>query len=123
VCGDLDPFAAASDHGEDSALGRNHPHIVLQLRHIFLGRRFFRERPGQHELGLEDRPGSFDPAVQRGRHPAQRRMPDLPLHIGKDLTTIGLVPASVQVLGREPELHDQVARQVLRLDFAPLFPP
>src|SRR6516162_5131248 len=32
--GDLDPFAAAGDYGEDSAPGRDHPHIVLQLRHV-----------------------------------------------------------------------------------------
>ena len=52
---------------------------MLELRHVLFGRRFFRERPRQHELGLEHRPGRFDPAVQRGRHPPQRRMLDLPL--------------------------------------------
>src|SRR5215469_11886642 len=43
---DLDPFTAAGDHREDSTSRGDHPHIVLQLRHIFLGRRLFRERPG-----------------------------------------------------------------------------
>ena len=38
--------------------------------------------------------------VKRSR-PLQRRLPDLILDIGKDLTGIGLVPAAVQVLGRE----------------------
>src|SRR6516165_8444464 len=31
---DLDPFTAAGDHGKDRAPGSNHPHIMLQLRHI-----------------------------------------------------------------------------------------
>jgi hypothetical protein len=37
--GDLDPFAAAGDHREDSTSRCHHPHIVLQLRstrHAFL---------------------------------------------------------------------------------------
>src|SRR5262249_45904484 len=82
MVGDLNPLAAAGDHGKDSTSGRHNPHIVLQLRHIFLGRRFFGERPGQHELTLEDRAGSFDTAVERRRHPAQDWMADLPLDIG-----------------------------------------
>ena len=53
--GDLDPFAAAGDDGQHRAPRRHHPHIVLQLRHVLLGRCFLRERPRQHELGLEDR--------------------------------------------------------------------
>src|SRR5262245_2683178 len=36
--------------------GGNDPHVMLQLGHIFSGRRFFRERPRQHEFGLENRP-------------------------------------------------------------------
>jgi len=50
-------------------------------------------------------------------------MPDLPLDIGEDLTSIGLVPASVKVLGGEAKLNDEIARQVLRLNFTALFPP
>jgi hypothetical protein len=34
-----------------------------------------------------------------------------------------LVPAPVQAPGRCPELDNQIAGEVLRLDFAPLFPP
>ena len=41
---DLDPFAAAGDHRKHRTAGRHDPHIVLQLRHVFLGGRFFRER-------------------------------------------------------------------------------
>jgi hypothetical protein len=61
-------------------------------------------RPGQHEFGLENRPGRLDPAVERCRHPPDRWMPNLPLDIGDDLPGIGLVPAPVQFLGvRLPE--------------------
>ena len=67
--GDLDPFAAAGNHRKDSASRCNHPHIMLQLRHVFLGGRLLGERPRQHELGLEDRPGGCHPAVKGGRHP------------------------------------------------------
>ena len=48
--GDLDPFAAAGDYGEDSVPGRHHPHIVLQLRHVLRGRHLFRERHGSMNL-------------------------------------------------------------------------
>ena len=96
---------------------------MLQLRHMFFCGRFLRERPGQHELGLENRPGRFDPAVERCRHPAYRWMPDLPLDIRNDLTGIGLVPAPVQVLGNHAELDNEIAGQVFGFDFAALFPP
>src|SRR5262249_14031189 len=79
--GDLNPFAAAGNHGKDSTSGRDHPHIMLQLRHVFLGRGFFRERPRQHELTLEDRVTALDPAVESCHHPAQRRVPDPFLNI------------------------------------------
>ena len=45
------------------------------------------------------------------------------LDIGDDPPGIGLVPAPVELLGGEAELHDEIAGQVLRLDFAALFPP
>ena len=45
------------------------------------------------------------------------------LDVCDDLPSVGLVPAPVKLLGGEAELHDQVAGQVLRLDFAALFPP
>ena len=50
-------------------------------------------------------------------------MPYLPLHIRKDLTGIGLIPAPVQVLGRKAELDYEIAREILRLYFAALFTP
>jgi hypothetical protein len=50
-------------------------------------------------------------------------MADLPLDIREDLTGVGLVPAPVQILGSHAELHDEVAREVLRLDLASFFAP
>jgi hypothetical protein len=50
-------------------------------------------------------------------------MPDLPLYVRKNLPSVGLIPAPVQILGRKAELNDQVPRQVLWLDFAALLPP
>jgi hypothetical protein len=45
-------------------------------------------------------------------------MPDLALNVGKNLTGIGLIPPPVQLLGCKPELNDQIARKILRLDLA-----
>ena len=84
---------------------------------------FLRERPRQHELGLEDRAGPLDHAVEGGRHPALDRMKHLALHLGDDLAGIAFVPVPVEVLGHGAELDDQVIREVLRLDLAALFPP
>ena len=47
--------------------------LVLELRHVFFGRRHFGERPRQHELGLEPRPCGFDHAVDGCGHPAPER--------------------------------------------------
>jgi hypothetical protein len=43
MSGDLDPSAAASDDRQHGRSRRHHPHVVLELRHIFCDRRFFRE--------------------------------------------------------------------------------
>jgi hypothetical protein len=40
---DLHPFAAPGDDREHGAARRDDPHIVLQLRHVFLSCGFFRE--------------------------------------------------------------------------------
>src|SRR6516225_8596750 len=61
---DLDPFAAPRDRRENSTSGAHHPHIMLQLRQIFAGGRFLRERPRQHELGLEYGIASLNPPIE-----------------------------------------------------------
>src|SRR5215472_18022597 len=83
---------------------------MLQLRHVLFGRRFLRECPGQHELGLEYRPRIFDPTVKSSGHPPQDRMPDPLLNIRKNLTRIGLIPAAVQLFGRKTKLDNEIAR-------------
>ena len=120
---DLDPFAAAGDHRKYRVSGSHHPHIVLQLRHVFLSGSLLRERPRQHELGFEHGTAALDPAIEGRRHPAECRMADPPLDVGDDLTGIGLVPAPIEVLGDKAKLDDEVAGEVLRLGFAPLLPP
>jgi hypothetical protein len=48
------PFATARDDRKYCQVGIRDPHIVLELRHVFFGGSFLRERPGQHEFGLEN---------------------------------------------------------------------
>ena len=50
-------------------------------------------------------------------------MADLPLNVRNHLAGVGLIPAPIKVLGHHPELDDEIAGQVLRLDLAALFPP
>jgi hypothetical protein len=45
------------------------------------------------------------------------------LNVGNDLSGIGLVPAPVQLFGHDPELDDEVTREVLRLGLTSLLPP
>src|SRR5262249_8793430 len=63
---DLDPFAAAGDYRKDRAPSRNHPHVVLQLRHVFLGGLLLFKRPGQHEICFRHHATRSNPAIQRG---------------------------------------------------------
>jgi hypothetical protein len=86
-------------------------------------RRFLRERPRQHVLGLEHGVAAGNPTIQSRPHPAQRRVTHLPLDVGDHLPGIGLVPAAVELLSRDPELDYEIAGQILRLDPAPLLPP
>jgi hypothetical protein len=39
----LNPFAAAGNHREHRSPRRHHPHVVLELRHVFLGGGLLRE--------------------------------------------------------------------------------
>ncbi len=50
-------------------------------------------------------------------------MPHAPLDIRDHLTGVRFVPASVEVLRHDPELDDEIAGQVLRLDLTALFAP
>ena len=46
---------------------------------------------------------ALDPAVQRRRHPFERRVKHPPLHIHDNLPGIGLVPAPIEVLGGQSQ--------------------
>ena len=98
---DLHPLAATGNHRKDRSPRRDDPHVVLQLRHMFFGGRFFRELPGQHEFGFEH-VAAFDPTVEGRRHPRKGRMTAPLLDIGDDPPGIGLVPAPVLVWRARP---------------------
>ena len=96
-------------------LGVYDPHIVLELGHVFFGRGFLRERPGQHELGLEDGAGLLNHPVEGRRHPADHRVLDPPLYLRNDLPGIQcrlrgsfLQPGA---LGRKPSDESAVRLQ------------
>ena len=65
---------------------------------------------GSMNFEFKDRVAALDPAIQRSRHPFQRRVKDPPLHIHDHLPGIDLVPASIELLGHKPELDDKIAR-------------
>ena len=83
---------------------------------------FLGEAPGQHELGLKDGSGSFDPAVEGGRQIADQRVPDAFLDVGDHLAGVAFKPMPVEVFGDPPELDNEVSGQVLGLGFAALSP-
>ena len=62
-------------------------------------------------------------AIEGRAHPAQHGMADWPLHVGDDLPGIGLIPAPIEILGHRPELDNEVAGEILRLDLAAFLPP
>src|SRR5262249_16853330 len=116
--GDLDPFAPSGDHREHRGSGIRDPHVVLDLGHVLLGGALFRERPRQHELGLENGPGGFDDAVERCPHPPHYRMANSALDIFECLAAIAFEPEPIEGLGRDPELDDEVPGEVRWLDLA-----
>ncbi len=99
------------------------PHIVLQLGHVLFDGSLFRERPRQHEFGLEHRPGLRHNPVEGRTHPADHGMADSALDIPECLSGIALEPVPIQWFGRDTELDDEVFGEVLGFDFAPLFTP
>ena len=50
-------------------------------------------------------------------------MPNPPLYVLYDASSIAFIPAPVEVLGNHAELDNQIAGKVLRIDFAALLPP
>jgi hypothetical protein len=50
-------------------------------------------------------------------------MPDLALHVADLPAGVALVPATIELLGCPPELHDEVAGEILRLGFATFLAP
>jgi hypothetical protein len=50
-------------------------------------------------------------------------MPDPALHVADLPAGVALVPGAVELFRRRAELHDEVARQVLRLGFTPFLAP
>jgi hypothetical protein len=93
---------------------------VLQLGHVFFGSGFLRERPRQHELGLEHRTPGIHQAVQGRRHPFVDGVVDPPLDVPDGVASVALVPTSVELLSDGAELDDQIVREVLRLNLAAL---
>jgi hypothetical protein len=62
-------------------------------------------------------------AIEGRAHPADCGVSDCPLDVGNDLAGFGLVPTPIEILGCEPELHDQIVGEIQRLDLTPLFLP
>jgi hypothetical protein len=120
---ELDPFSAAGDNRKQRRPRIGHPHVVLQLGHVFFGGGLFRERPGQHEFGFEHCAGWFDHAVECRRHPFVDGMLDVLLYILDHVAAVALVPAPVEVFGNAAELNNQIVIEILRLDFAALLAP
>ncbi len=89
----------------------------------FSAARFLGETPGQHELGLKNGSGSFNPAVEGCRQVADQRVPDPLLDVGHHLPGVSLVPMTIEVFGNASELNDEVSGQVLGLSFAAFLPP
>ena len=87
---------------------------------MLFGRRVLGKRPGKHELGLVDRPGPGDHDIEGRRHPADDRVYDPALDVGDRTAGIALVPLPIEVFGRQAELDDEFAREVLRPDLAAL---
>jgi len=121
--GDLHPFAAPGDDREHRLPKMGHPHIVLELGHVLLGCGLLVKRPWQHEFGLEYGLDPLHDPIERCRHPGNGRMLDPALDLFDGPAGVALVPGAVERLCGGPELHDQVARQVLRLSLAAFLAP
>ena len=89
----------------------------------FSAARLLRERPWQHELGLEHRAGFLDQSIERGGHPGHRAVDRMTLDVRDPVAGVEFIPAAVEVLGDQAELDDQDARKVRRSLLAAFFAP
>jgi hypothetical protein len=48
---------------------------------------------------------------------------DGPLHVDDCLAGIGFIPAPIEIFGRNPELDNEIVREILRLDLAAFLLP
>ena len=121
---DLYPFAAPGDHREHRGPGAATTHMLCcSCGHVLGQSPLLRERPRQHELGFEHRIAARHPAIQRGCHPLQCRVKHPLLDIGDHLPGIGLVPAPIEVLGRQPRVGRSGCPTNPRARPLPLLPP
>src|SRR5262249_8052755 len=86
-------------------------------------RDLLRKRPGQHELGLEDGAGLLNHSVEGRRYPADHWVLDPLLHLRNDVPGIALEPMSIEGLGHEAKLDDEIVGEVLRLGLAAFLAP
>jgi hypothetical protein len=74
-------------------------------------------------LASNTRSAVGDDAVEGRPHPAEHRMPQPMLDAFDCLPGIALIPMSVERFGRQAELDDEVAGQVLRFGLTAFLAP
>jgi hypothetical protein len=75
---------------------------------MLLRRRFLRERPGQHELGLKHGVEVVDKPVQRRCQISMDRVMNPMLDVGDNATRVAFIPSSVQTLRGDAELDNEI---------------
>src|SRR5262249_6036470 len=118
-----DPFTASGDDRERRLPGIRDPHIVLDLGHVLLRGGRFGEGPGQHELGLENRPCGLNDPVEGRAHPPDDRMADAALNILESLPGVAFKPVPIESLGGDAKLNSKVSRQIYWFGLSTLFLP
>ena len=73
--------------------------------------------------GFEHRPIALDHPIEGRRHPFMDGVTHSALDVFDGPSGIALEPRPIERLGRHAQLHDEIARQVLRLDLAAFFAP
>ena len=101
----------------------DHPHIVLELRHVLLGCGFLGEGPRQHELSLVEAGPILCHAVKRGAHPPDHRVAHEMLHLREAMPRFLFKPASVEIFRGTPELDEEASGKVLRRSLLSLLAP